>query len=634
MELKIKRSDMEVQIGLLVAAAPKSVSRSLVADEQFRKTVGLDVTSTLTTPAGKVGSPEYVRALKEVLGGATQVTMRTAIGETVEAESSLGDHGTVMLKTSKGTMLQPFATLLATDATQRLDAFEKWRGFVMLPRERLNYWRARLENEPPSEHEFMALCNEGDATPEALHDRLQGTQRLTVTAMVPLVDSYWECLLPAPAAGFKSWRDVALWDWKNDLARRVSRWRLSRIGFSSVLAAPLPDGLAAGINADALDALCSQEDPYSLLLGLELTAARLPTDEHAAERGKKLLERLLVEGDESERRNDLFQSAVILAYWGLQASVKWRKTPMYWRRMAVLAHAGVLTNALFRLTDPQAFHKWVTREGGGIYYFEIVSERREAPRWGLNRHGAPTMRGVLFKRARSIVMAVPEDRRPPEWLSIIESATSRLKQTGEIALAMLAGPLGDFEGYDPPFARQDFRSTIEELRNGVKPGELHGLELFVNGAPLLPEDLAIMVAYVKGFAMLPEAHHAEMVSVMTIMADAAAIYRNTDLAHAIGEQAVALFPKVDEALQRQLLGVLLDAGNAYSADNPGLSWTARAFEKLAWGATSVHQLENIADVIEMLRALKPATQPYFAATEATVRMREPHLSKRGTRVRG
>jgi hypothetical protein len=525
-------------------------------------------------------------------------------------------------------MTQPFATLLATETGQRLETFQQWCGLVMLPRERLDYWRARLEKGSPSEREFMDLCGECDLTPEALHDRLQRPQPMTVKAMVPLDEIYWDCLLPRPAVDFTTWRDTALRDWRNDLVGRASRWKLSRVGFTSVLSAPLPDGFEAAVDADALDGLYSQEDPYSLLLGLELTAAHLATDASAIERGKKLLERLLMESDDSKRRNDLFQSAVILSYWGLQDSVKWRKAPLYWRRMAVLAQAGVLTNTLFHLTDPQSFDQWAIREGGGVFYFGIVSERREAPRWGVNRLGAATLRGVLIKRAFNVVMALPEDKRPPEWLSIIEGATARLKPTGEIALAMLAEPLADFEGYEPPLPRQDFGLTVDDLKTGAKPGELRGLELLVNGAPLSPDDLAMLAVYMKGFEHLPPEHNEQMVSVLTIMADAAAIYRNSDLADAIGERAAALFPKVDRKLQRQLLGILLDAGNAYQADDPGLSWTAKVFERLAWGATTSRELRNIVDVIEMVRKLNPTTQPYLAAADAIARMRNPHLTKK------
>src|SRR5262249_37200552 len=152
---------------------------------------------------------------------------------------------------------------------------------------------------------------------------------------------------------------------------------LSRAGFAAVCRTPIPPAFAEGVDKTALDALCTQEDPFSLLLALEITAAGAALDEDAVTRRSALPRRLLGETGEATRRIGRFWAAMIVAHTGAQRSVKWRKAPLYWRRMAVLAHAGLITNTLFHAyPDAPTFMSWAGSQGGMTLILGTIRDRR------------------------------------------------------------------------------------------------------------------------------------------------------------------------------------------------------------------------------------------------------------------
>jgi hypothetical protein len=290
--------------------------------------------------------------------------------------------------------------------------------------------------------------------------------------------------------------------------------------------------------------------------------------------------------------------------------------------MAVLAQAGVLTNALFHLSDPQSFDKWVIREGGGVFYFGTMCERREAPRWGFERIGVRALRSTLFRHSFDAVMAIPEVKRPPEWVAVLDKhATSA---SGDLGFALLAGPWGDFEGYQPPFQRSEFEVTLNGL--GAMTLPVPGLEPFINGVQLESGDLTLLIGYGKGF-VAPEGKEETALYILAVLSTAAGIYRNVELADVIADRCVELFPKVDPGTQQRLLSVVLEASNAYREESAGLTWAAKRYERLAWSASKATDLKSIDGIMSILRDLRPAAIPHFAATGAVVRLRTPSLAK-------
>jgi hypothetical protein len=562
--------------------------------------------------------------LREVVGGAEEVRFEAA-GEAVEAKGSVDGDGTARIVTPKGTLIQPLAALLGDDREKRLASVDGWCRGVMLPAAEATKWREIAAQRPFTADEFWDLCAAEGETPEALLDKLQRLQTYDVPTLVPAEDLYWECLLPAPAKDYPAWRDAAVPARNMEQLACASRWKLARAGFNGACQAPLPAAFIRSIDTDSLDALCSQEDPFSLVLALEITSARLGVDEDAVERGRNLLRRLLGETDEGKRRNRLFLAATIVAYTGLQRSAKWRSSPLYWRRMAALAHAGALTNVLIHAyPDPQDFESWALRQGGATFYVGTIRDRREGPRWTAGNMSKAALQAMVLARAVAAVGSLPADMQPAEWTSLTGAAMQAMKEAGD--LAYLPGPISDFERFVPPFDRRDFKETLEDLERCAAPSQTRGFSLFLAGVALEGDDLRKVENYVKALDIAAVDERPGCVAALSIAAGAAAAYRHTGLADAIAEKGCALFPKVNGYQKREALGAILDASNANETVGAGWLWAAKAFQRLAYGATSRRELAALSHMIGTLRGVAPESGPYFASVQAVVQLRRPHLA--------
>jgi hypothetical protein len=622
----ISRSDGEEYCGQIVASAPEPVRQAAMADGEFARHVGLKITRTLRSDGGYTFDlNEFARMLREVVGGAEEVRFEAA-GEAVEAKGSVDGDGTARIVTPKGTLIQPLAALLGDDREKRLAAVDGWCRGVMLPAAEATKWREIAAQRPFTADEFWDLCAAEDETPEALLDRLQRLQTYDVPTLVPALDLYWECLLPAPARDYPAWRDTAVLTRNMEQFACAPRWKLTRVGFNGACQAPLPAAFIRSIDTDSLDALCSQEDPFSLVLALEITSARLDIDKNAVERGKNVLRRLLGDSGEGERRNRLFLAATIVAYTGLQRSARWRSSPLYWRRMAVLAHAGALTNVLIHAyPDPQEFESWALRQGGATFYVGTIRDRREGPRWTAGNMSKAALQAMVLARAVAAVGSLPADKQPAEWTSLTGAAMHAMKEGGDLPLAYLPGPLSDFEGFVPPFDRKDFKETLEDLERCAAPSQTRGFSLFLAGVALEGDDLRKVEYYIKALDIAAVDEQRGCVAALSIAAGAAAAYRHAGLADAIAEKGCALFPKVNSYRKREALGAILDASNAKETVGAGWLWAAKAFQGLAYGATSRQELAALSHMIGTLGGVAPESEPYFASVRAVVQLRRPHL---------
>ena len=200
-----------------------------------------------------------------------------------------------------------------------------------------------------------------------------------------------------------------------------------------------------------------------------------------------------------------------------------------------------------------------------------------------------------------------------------------MKDGGDLIDAFFPGPLSDFDGYVPPLPREDFAETVEDLRRRTAPGALRGFALFVNAVALDADDLTVVEDYVNTLDVAQPEGQGACVATLASAAGAAAAYRHAGLAEAIREKTCALFPQADGNRRRELLGILLDASNAYDVAKVGWPWVAKSFERLGYNATSQAELAALASVTRTLRRIDPESGPYFASVDAILRLRRPHL---------
>jgi hypothetical protein len=219
--------------------------------------------------------------------------------------------------------------------------------------------------------------------------------------------------------------------------------------------------------------LLKADDPFSLLFGFELCGARLSADARFVKLGRSFLEKLLLDEKSSISRCNIFSALALISTINLRQAARASTAPLFWIRLAALAHAGVLTDALSGLPDSKRFLRWATQNFYPTYVWHGVIDRRDAPRWKPDWISPDHLYAELVGRAQGTVQAIPEGSRPTEWVSAIDAALARLQESGKLLAAYLPGPFDDFrettigsspnEVFDEVEARLDAASMLSDV---------------------------------------------------------------------------------------------------------------------------------------------------------------------------
>jgi hypothetical protein len=102
--------------------------------------------------------------------------------------------------------------------------------------------------------------------------------------------------------------------------------------------------------------------------------------------------------------------------------------PLFWVRLVALSHAGVLTDALSHLPDPQRFLRWSVENFYPDYHWQGLIDRREAPRWNPDWIDPDQLHAEIVGRVNNAMQLMPRDMWPAAWASIMGDAITRLEK--------------------------------------------------------------------------------------------------------------------------------------------------------------------------------------------------------------
>ncbi len=337
--------------------------------------------------------------------------------------------------------------------------------------------------------EFVELMTALGATPEALREQLRKPKELGPDTLIPDDQAYYDRLI-APFKGefeLKGYIRDDLGEARAALFRRHPKRALRRMAFAALWQPLIPFDLLSSLNAGDVSVLLEAEDPFSLLFGFELCRHLLPRDTAFADLGAAFLSKLLDEDKGSIRRCTLFSAVAIIATINLRPRAKASDAPLFWVRLAALSHAGVLTDALTRLSDPTEFLRWSAENFYPDYNWHGVIDRRDAPRWNPDWIDPDQVYAELVGRVGIALQMTPEAARPPAWVSAFDAALNHLQQSKRGLAPLFPGPFDDFQdGAAPSWPPELLAAVEEKLRNAAALSEVPELFALVNST--LPSD--------------------------------------------------------------------------------------------------------------------------------------------------
>jgi hypothetical protein len=422
-------------------------------------------------------------------------------------------------------------------------------------------WQKSLRIGPLKEDEFIRLAQATRETPEAFAASLSKPQNLNGDNMVPRERRYFERLIgPIPAGGNLS-------DYVKDQLTSFQRFMLTkgdvgvrRLAYGCLSDQVMPLKGMAGVSLAQAEPLLGAFDPFSLLFGFNICVERYRAGDKAAiAMGRRFLDRLFKDEAWLQRRCEVFSACALIASVRLRSLANQHGAPLYWFRLAALAHAGVLANALSEISDTGKFLKWAVEGFSGAYTWHAVPDLREEPRWDSEWIAPDSIKAEIGGRCLGALGRLGK-RVPASWQTLIKSALDRLDPKMS---AFFAGPL---DGFSPSSLSQRSEADIQQLRALLKERDSF------KQAPGL-----LVIAYAGGIAAshidelmrLLEGSNKELAApksaslILRCCAYVASTTRSTELANAVITRCLRLV--TSDSKSSQILPLMLHAMRACAA---------------------------------------------------------------------
>ena len=318
---------------LILESLPVKVRTSLLLDKFFA--AKFDVTPRFLLPLGNAGpvhAASLNNALRAAIAGRKTALLVPERGKPFRVQLGLNKGGQAIVQFKGSEFVFDDADLLSSDAQARSKALKRVFAARPLTPAEEDHWRVIAREKAFTNREFLFLMTALEATPEALHRRVQMPRPLDVGSILPDQAQYFDRLLapPGDAPDLRSFIDVGL---IKNARRRIKRHRnatLRRLAYAALWQPLIPfDLLGPIIKLSDIEPLLSAADPFSLLFAFELCCKFLQVNEAFLRLGTQLLEKLF-DPAASMRRCYVFSAITLMTVTNLRQAAR---TP---RRTAVL----------------------------------------------------------------------------------------------------------------------------------------------------------------------------------------------------------------------------------------------------------------------------------------------------------
>jgi hypothetical protein len=498
--MKTDKNVRQLLFAELTAALPPEVRTSLLADRSFCEKFGIKPRFSFLVGERPVDIGSLHKALRAAVAGHKSALLTPADGDRFRVKLGFRKGGQATIRFQRRGFAFNDADLLSRDLRTRGNALNRVFATRPLLVDEENRWKKIARQRPFTDWEYIELITALNATPEALRTRLGMPGQLDVESLIPDKPGYYNSLTAQLRVSENIHAFIAgeLADNRQSLLKRHPTQALRRMAFTALWRPLVPFDLLGSLKPSDARALLDAEDPFSLLFCFELCCGLLPTDTGFVDLGTACLDKLL-DVEMSQRRCHMFSALALISGANIRRVTKASQAPVFWARLAALAHAGVLTDALADIAEPEKFLQWSGENFYPVYRWHGMVDRRDAPRWSPDWITPDHIHAELVGRARIALFALAERDRPAEWVSATDSALSRLADTGKYLQAVLPGPFDDF--YEDPNRSmvpvEIFAKTETELETATYLNNVSGMIGFAYSGKLTDEALENVLRILK-----------------------------------------------------------------------------------------------------------------------------------------
>jgi hypothetical protein len=499
--------------------------------------LGINVARIITLNGTEaVELTSFNACLRAALAGRKNAEVLLANGSKVNAKLSLKS-----MKTGAKTAIVEFnggrfafgdVDLIAKGKSTRVSALRRVFSEGHLTQREEASWFALVKKEPLSDAKYAELMDCLHKTPERFAASVAKPQTLSPAIMVPTDLAYFERFVgPIPdQTTFEGYLKGDLAAFQQELIGRGAN-DLRKLALSGISQRLIPLEALRSFSAKQIAALLDASDPFTLVFGFELCRDRLAEGGRSFEAlGTKFLQRLFSDDAWLKERCEIFAACAVVTMVHLRPPANTSSVPLYWYRLAVFAHAGLLADTLKSLPKTEGFLKWAIENFGGSYTWHTAVDAREEPRWESDWIDPTALKSDLIGRCANALWTLPEAKRPKLWSTLISQALDSVTPSWA---AFFPGPL---DGFLPVGLSQQRKADVKKVKSLLKKRssfkQAPGLMMIAYGggidASLTKEILRLLEGSSQQLSKLSTAHQ-----ILRCCAYIAATTKDTKLASAV-----------------------------------------------------------------------------------------------------
>jgi hypothetical protein len=377
------RAQQRLALAYITEPMPSAVRSEIVLDEEFCRRFKLRPKFWLRLDEDHhVETDSLHDAIRAALAGRKTASILLRDGRRINVKlASKSGNATIILGKRRFNLSD--SDLLGGSREVRRNALNRViETQPLLPGEE-NKWRTILQRRGLKNREFVDLMTELSETPEAFSGEFSEPRNFGPDDLMPDSLAYYIRLVLAFAetADLDLFIKDQLAEVRKEFLNRHSKAALRRIAFAALSQSLIPFDLLDSMKVEDIAELLDADDPFSLLCGFELCCAFVSKNRRFVTLGSKFLQKLLADGKAGMARCNRFSALGIVSIARLRQRAGRADAPVFWVRLAALAHAGVLTDALCGILDTEGFLKWAADNFFPAYLWNCTIDLQAAPRW-------------------------------------------------------------------------------------------------------------------------------------------------------------------------------------------------------------------------------------------------------------
>jgi hypothetical protein len=447
---------------------------------------------------------DAVRAAATKSGKPQKVTDRAGIEWEVTANTIKG-NATLVIRSGQQILRADHLLLLTKSKKARKAYFTHGVERLNLTSALTESWAEVVDKRALSEEELDEVMREAVRTPVAVADRIAEHLRkgnISLDILVPRTLDYYEQLVGRVEGQTNIIKYAA--EVAPEHIRRLLAWRTGDglrlallLGSHPLITDVIANEPISGNEFDELAKWAVLADPIARAVMLELSLRRPQDKNQISGSVHALAEAFCGKGEKQSFDSFKLLSAAFVMVEGELAKTRILDSkPTFWRRLATLAHAALITRCVISIeADLSSMVGWMGSVRGQEYTVRCFADLRSEPRW-LPDYGTPQqLKNELGGRV--LAAAATSDKVIDELGlrdMLISDGPQSLKRQINLPLIELPGPL---EGNIDPI-RQLSADQVERMRWSLteSPAAASSFAFMVNAGFVakLPEDILNLAA--------------------------------------------------------------------------------------------------------------------------------------------